>query len=482
MNWRAANLTLLCCLLLVISGCASYGYDASPSEAATPGCEAQFRWWQAYAEQAGTFDAQDWSPPGFPYLRVNRFLAGYRFATLSPDQQEQWLQLALERAVDAWQLEAQGQGEGIEDRLAGLMACGRQGADKLKDEPGLWAELDAAKAVPDSYSTVARVLGLYPLVVPVVRWRAEDVMGALREQLGRDLPDEPWQFYRPSPGPVTALVAWYEGSGWRRQALGVPVIRPDELQALMQRHAPRYGVATRSPHDRPGRPGRDTDGKLHFLPEPVVYAQLAFTRWQGQVLPQLVYTIWFSARPAEGGIDIYAGALDGLVWRVTLGEDGQPLVYDVMHACGCYHQWLPVAGRLAVRDDVVINREPFWLPAFVPPSDGPPTLYLASGNHHLVGVAFESDRVDADHYRIEAYRELRGRSYAGGRLFGADGLIEGSERPERYLLWPTGVVSAGGMRQWGHHAIAFAGREHFDDPDLLAQYFISVDGWKALLP
>jgi hypothetical protein len=56
-------------------------------------------------------------------------------------------------------------------------------------------------------------------------------------------------------------------------------------------------------------------------------------------------------------------------------------------------------------------------------------------------------------------------------LFGSDGLVAGSERPERWLFWPMGVPSAGAMRQWGHHATAFVGRRHFDEPGLLARYF-----------
>ncbi len=474
MVWRLGCLLLVSALVMG-AGCASYRSSSSPAVVSGE-CAAQFRWWRANSVRAGTFDAQDWSPPGFPYLRVDRFLASYRFSGLSREQQEHWLQLALDRAVIAWEQEAEGQGEVVEGRVAGLVACGRRAADRLMAEPRLWAELDSAKDVPDAYSTVARVLGLYPLVEPVIRWRAAEVMGALRGQLGREVPDGPWQFFRPGAGPAFFAAARDGGAAWPSPVLGGPDSRPDEVWTLIHRHAPRYGVATRSRHDRPGRPGRDPGGQLHFLPEPVVYAQVAFTRWQGRVLPQLVYTIWFSARPAATVGDIYAGALDGLVWRVTLGVDGQPLVYDVMHACGCYHQWLPVKGRLAVREGVEVNREPFWLPAFVPPSAGPPTLYLESATHHLIGVAFESVGEGAVRYRVADYRELRGRSYAGGRLFGVDGLIQGSERSERYLLWPTGVVSAGGMRQWGHHAIAFAGRVHFDDPELLARYFVPDRG------
>jgi hypothetical protein len=49
--------------------------------------------------------------------------------------------------------------------------------------------------------------------------------------------------------------------------------------------------------------------------------------------------------------------------------------------------------------------------------------------------------------------------------------MPGTERGERYFLWPMGVESAGQMRQWGHHATAFVGRRHFDDPHLLDSYF-----------
>lgn len=53
-----------------------------------------------------------------------------------------------------------------------------------------------------------------------------------------------------------------------------------------------------------------------------------------------------------------------------------------------------------------------------------------------------------------------------------DGLVAGTERPERFLFWPMGIASAGAMRQWGHHATAFVGRRHFDDADLLEKRFV----------
>ncbi|WP_461516865.1 hypothetical protein [Porticoccus sp.] len=52
--------------------------------------------------------------------------------------------------------------------------------------------------------------------------------------------------------------------------------------------------------------------------------------------------------------------------------------------------------------------------------------------------------------------------------------MPGSQRPERLLLWPMGVRSAGAMRQWGRHAVAFVGRRHFDDPRLIESLFKQV--------
>jgi hypothetical protein len=60
-------------------------------------------------------------------------------------------------------------------------------------------------------------------------------------------------------------------------------------------------------------------------------------------------------------------------------------------------------------------------------------------------------------------------------LYGADGLVAGTQRSERFLFWPMGIASAGAMRQWGHHATAFVGRRHFDDADLIARRFVIPD-------
>jgi len=67
-----------------------------------------------------------------------------------------------------------------------------------------------------------------------------------------------------------------------------------------------------------------TDGLATTTPAPVVFARAAHTRFAGRELLQLVYTIWFPERPPAWPGDILAGRLDGVMWRVTLADDGAP--------------------------------------------------------------------------------------------------------------------------------------------------------------
>jgi hypothetical protein len=103
-----------------------------------------------------------------------------------------------------------------------------------------------------------------------------------------------------------------------------------------------------------------------------------------------------------------------------------------------------------------------------------PRLRLASATHALEGVALVRGADSLVRYELRDYDELRSlRRLDGGHrsAFGPEGLVAGSERPERFLFWPMGIASAGAMRQWGRHATAFVGRRHFDDADLVARRF-----------
>ncbi|OHC28763.1 MAG: hypothetical protein A2Y50_05450 [Pseudomonadales bacterium RIFCSPLOWO2_12_59_9] len=78
-------------------------------------------------------------------------------------------------------------------------------------------------------------------------------------------------------------------------------------------------------------------------------------------------------------------------------------------------------------------------------------------------------------YQQRPLNTLRQLAHPQGRhsLYDGEGLVSGTERLERWLLWPSGVVSPGAMRQWGQHATAFVGRAQFDDPGLLERYIVA---------
>ena len=76
---------------------------------------------------------------------------------------------------------------------------------------------------------------------------------------------------------------------------------------------------------------------------PTVYTRFSHTRFDEKILLQINYMAWFPERPRQGVVDLLGGALDAVIWRVTLGRDGRPLIYDTIHGCGCYHLFFPSA-------------------------------------------------------------------------------------------------------------------------------------------
>jgi hypothetical protein len=188
----------------------------------------------------------------------------------------------------------------------------------------------------------------------------------------------------------------------------------------------------------------------------------------GTYLLQLNYTLWFPERPQVHALDLYGGRWNGQTWRVTLDPDGQPLWYDSIHNCGCYHQiWKP--------NDWVVHADTGpEQPLFLQQSwSGRPRITLLPGTHYIrwVDAAERPSENRIQHqkgYRLTDYTQLMvlPGEQAPVSLFAPSGLITESARLERYLLWPFGVQSPGTMRRQGHHAIAFVGKRTFDDPRL----------------
>ncbi len=162
---------------------------------------------------------------------------------------------------------------------------------------------------------------------------------------------------------------------------------------------------------------------------------------------------------------------------MTIDSAGEALVYDSMHACGCYHLFFPT-DKVAARDLPDTLDESLFAPQTLSKAESSErvVLRIESGTHYLqrVLMAAEQDSATAVAYRLQDERTLTTLARRGGgtrSAYGEDGMIPGSERGERWFFWPMGIESAGQMRQWGHHATAFVGRRHFDDPLLFDAYF-----------
>jgi hypothetical protein len=290
-----------------------------------------------------------------------------------------------------------------------------------------------------------------------------------------------------APGPLTALA-----QAMPRDALGIPVPTREAAAALLQAYAPvlevaRAGSGGVAPFDRFGtlRWGAG-DAPEVATQHPVAYQRIAYTRMGAQTLVQLVYSYWFPERPAAGAIDLLSGPLDAVVLRITLAPDGTPLLLDTIHACGCYHLFVPtpaLAPRPAPEARVEWAFVPTTLPALAPGQRL--RVRVASGTHYVVGVAPHTegaaggqpggDAADgvtpyalADDHALRTLPTPQGGTRSA---FWPSGIVPGTARGERVLFWPMGIESPGAMRQWGRQPTAFVGRRHFDDARLLDDRF-----------
>ena len=423
---------------------------------------------------------------GFPYLRVNRFLANRGGQMLTPAETTVWLtrlsKLDLQTRQIEWtslpiktRIELNRRYAPVSDVPAVLATC----ADTLRTadqvDPARLALIRERAWVPDDYRTANQVLGLYPLTRWPVHYGVSRYHEETRALFSKPLTELRVQGELRRYGPSAAPPPPADFSMIPRDALRIPEPTPTQLETLFATHAPVWEIDVATDADQPGSPYWEAEGTPSVdSSDPTIYRYISYAQWRGKPLLQLNYLIWFTARPKTGAFDLLGGPLDGVLWRVTLGSKGQPVLYDSIHACGCYHQLFPSA-MLRLRPDTLQWAEPPLAPQAAPVigNNERMVLRLSSSTHYL-------QRVYAD--QPGTVIKLDGRDYAalyavpmasGHRrsLFGPEGLVMGSERAERWLLWPTGVPSPGAMRERGRHAIAFVGRRHFDDADLLDRLF-----------
>lgn len=415
-------------------------------------------------EQEQTLSARGSARPmtGFPGLATQRFLAGVlreQAADWSPDQWEAWL--ARSRAV-ALHDGAPAAGEPARDQCVRLTAESMTATQRKA--------LVHAASVGTEYSTTQRLLGVYPLTGIGLRM---GITGYQKES------QEAWENYEPPPANAEGFLAYAvpavspeqparSAASLRaapRDSLGIPVVSRTLASALAQDFAPAFLLQTSGAFDLPGRPLIDGVPTVD-AERPTLSWRLDYTLVHGVVLPQISWVLWFSERPPEGEWDAYSGRLDGLVWRATFGPDGWPVAYDTIHPCGCFHMVFPT------RHKALDPGGSFWdearLQPLAPAQWAQVALVVESRTHFLRAVVRgDTTPRSAVTLALEPWQKTRP---ALASAIDPHGVIAGTERLERYWLWPSGVRSPGAMRDWGRHATAFIGQQHFDDLRVLEPY------------
>jgi len=478
-------------ILFFISGCSiittlpekllEIGLNPTLSE-----CETLFYRLDKTVAEMGTRDSEAAPIPGFPYLGSDRFLARFRNRQLSNNQFVAW--------VDRLQ-QLREQGRKVEmDNLPlrvkhlfppykTIQECGNLLRQRDFSQQRNRQELSASISVPDEYQTWKRILGLYWFSAWAIKMGVHNLHKEIQETYstplaklkveGKLIRYLPPNISEPLDAQEISKIIQHSA----RNPLGIPEPTVKEMQRLFATFAPIWQMDTVSNDDKIGvvvwRDSMDKaiiDTKL-----PTVYRYLSHTRFQGEILLQLNYIVWFPARPSTSAMDILAGHLDGLLWRVTLSPDGTPLAYDTIHNCGCYHLFYP-SNKVCLRPADGILQEPPFSPQAAPKLQPGqvPVLRIAHTSHFVDRVSQQpQNQGRTETYVWADYNTLRSLPLNGQRrsLFQANGIVAGTQRGERWILWPMGIPAPGEMRQRGHHATAFFGRRHFDDSNLMDRSF-----------
>ncbi len=440
--------------------------------------------------EAGVMDSGDFRIKGYPYLRLNRFLSSFKQEMMDKEAFAVWINhmQVLDQEAREYEIENLPTASGLpsennKDELkTNVMTCGNFLKTADFKDPDLQMDMLRKQIdTPDEYSFFWRALGLYPLSRFFISLGVDNWHNEARQSFSTK-PPVGWSSIRYVPEKSGKRPSSREIiQETRRDALGIPIYAPEDLDSLFKIFAPAWEVRIHDDQDKIGSPFWTSEGKLGVNTQnPLTYTLLSFTRFGKDILTQLNYIIWFPSRSKVNALDIYGGLLDGVNYRVTLDKTGEPLLYETIHNCGCFYMAFPAKG-LHVRKKIDYGEPPLILQTpEVDPSSEFMTVAMTSRSHsvgHLYPMARET-QAHSTVYTLSDYGQLRSLPrYPKGRasMFDQDGVGIGTERLERFLFWPTGVLSPGSMRQWGRQAVAFAWTRHFDDPFFMDKIFTQSD-------
>jgi hypothetical protein len=449
--------------------------------------------------KAGVRDASSYPIAGFPYLRSNRFLEALGERATTTNHQAQWQQLMAELDLEARSKEVQNlpettlasispRGEPVLTR-EGLLTYVRTCSSELSARTGVGAPtlvaLRAGAHVPDEYSLLARSLGLFPFASLPVTLLTERAKHRVQSWYASPLENRPilGKLEHFAPSDQTQLstddISRILRTS-RENPLQVHSLSEQQEQALAQSLAPVFWQDVAAAYDVPGRVISDGEPPTVDPDRPTVYYYSSEAIVREQPVFQMNYVVWYAARAGNTPPWIERGRLDGLTLRVSLDSQGKPFMLDAINNCGCYHFLVPqreVVLGVKPRKGVFPPLVPQWLPEMN--SSQRFEIRVSSGWHQVERILATDGHPRARPYELvpyaslESFRDTHGATVS---LFDSRGLVRGSERPERFLLFGMGIPHIGNMRQRGHHAIDFGNPEHFDDPYLFEKLLIIVPG------
>lgn len=454
-------------------------------------CASFFALLDQRTEEARVLDPGAFRVRNYPYLRVNRFLASFRNEVEDKAAFAAWVDRmqALDQNARGYEIAnltighkhtPSSESDG-DELFSNVVTCGNLLRTADFQEVEQQKELSRRVLVPDEYISLRRVFGLYPLISLFVAQGVASWQARAHKSFSPDHPVD-WRAIRYVPAKSDNMLAVHKiVAQIKRDALGIPRYSTEAKEAIFRIYAPVWELQTHGDFDLIGSPFWTREGLLHVdVKQPVTYTLLSFTRFKSEILTQLNYIIWFPSRPKESAMDPYGGLLDGLNYRVTLGRNGEPLLYESIHNCGCYYMSFPTK-RLKILEKITYAEPPLILEA---PDVNPPTEFMTvamESRTHYVQHLYPTPREiqpESIVYSLIDYGEVLSLPFPrGGRksMFSQNSIASGSERLERWVLWPTGVLSPGAMRQWGRHAVAFVGKRHFDDPYFMDRMFFETN-------
>ena len=466
-------------LLLILAACQSSQHEVSSDNSDFHSC---FNTASNFRQRVLRESADN---AGFPAMTEAPFLHGTRFYDLlahdvENDLEAQELLSAMARLGDAIRRSENNTLRNPADtaQLNAISRCSFAFANGVGQEAlrqTLVTHIKNSSVIEDHYNSSAQWLGLLGVLRPFLEWRIdilheeEQVLFDAEEQFSRS---NAYQLGNNTTTSNIQSVRELFANAYSSSPLDIPQFSDQDLLQLFKQHAPRLHIEAIGAQDLIGTPGFTNQFASVNTAQATAYYLPSYTRFNNQNLIQLNYVFWFPSREPRTWIDLYSGAIDSLVWRVTFDQEGNVLLYDSIHSCGCYHKYY-LASELLGQKAIPLSAEPanvFDL-AELNHSEGL-RLVVTSNEHFIVGVDNQSV-ADAKSYSMAPYSALYNIETTSGvrSFFDSKGIIPGSERLERYTLWPTGIDNVGAMRQWGTHATGFIARQHFDDAALFDKYF-----------